>query len=115
MAIKLNGNLNGLEPNSVGLGSAQKAPKTQSSAISSQQDSSQPAQESQSSVSITSTASVLASAQQSLSAKPAIDQARVAQISKALENGTYKIDSNKIASGLLQSEHHLNPLPRQEI
>jgi negative regulator of flagellin synthesis FlgM len=115
MAIKLNGNLNGLEPNGVSLGSAQKTAKPQSSAISSQQDSGQSSQQSQSSVSITSTASMLANLQQSLQSKPAVDQSRVASISKALENGTYKIDSNKIASGLLQSEHSLNPLPRGEI
>ena len=115
MAVKLNGNLNGLEPNNIGLGSSQKTAKPQSSAISSQPESSQTTQESQSSVNITSTASVLASAQQSLSAQPAVDHSRVAAISKALENGSYKIDSNKIASGLLQSEHSLNPLPRQEI
>jgi negative regulator of flagellin synthesis FlgM len=42
-----------------------------------------------------------------LSAQPAIDQAKVAQISKALANGTYTISADKIASGLMQSEQTL--------
>ena len=58
-------------------------------------------------VQITSTAAQLASLGQRLSALPAINQNRVAQISQALANGTYSISAEKIASGLLQSEQGL--------
>jgi negative regulator of flagellin synthesis FlgM len=58
-------------------------------------------------VQITSTAAQLASLGQRLSALPAINQNRVAQISQALANGTYSISADKIASGLLQSEQGL--------
>jgi negative regulator of flagellin synthesis FlgM len=58
-------------------------------------------------VQITSTAASLASLGQQLSAMPAINQNRVAQISQAIANGTYSISADKIASGLLQSDHAL--------
>jgi negative regulator of flagellin synthesis FlgM len=58
-------------------------------------------------VQITSTASQLASLGSKLSSQPAINQAKVAQISKALADGTYTISADKIASGLLQSEQTL--------
>ena len=61
-------------------------------------------------VQITSTASQLASLGQRLSSLPAINQNRVAQISQALANGTYSISADKIASGLLQSEHGLEQI-----
>jgi negative regulator of flagellin synthesis FlgM len=65
-------------------------------------------------VQITSTASQLAGLGQKLSALPAVDQNRVAQISQALANGTYSISADKIASGLLQSDHALAQIGMQE-
>jgi negative regulator of flagellin synthesis FlgM len=103
-------NLNGLELSGAAMGSAQKTSASQAKTTSAQ-DSTQP----KSDVSITSTASMLANLQQSLAAQPAVDQNRVDSITKALANGTYRIDPNKIASGLLHSERGLAPLPRQEI
>jgi negative regulator of flagellin synthesis FlgM len=61
-------------------------------------------------VQITSTASQLASLGQRLSSLPAINENRVAQISQALANGTYSISADKIASGLLQSDHGLEQI-----
>jgi negative regulator of flagellin synthesis FlgM len=58
-------------------------------------------------VKISSTAAKLSSIGAELGRQPAIDQAKVAQISKALANGTYTISADKIASGLLQSEQTL--------
>ena len=58
-------------------------------------------------VQITSTASQLASLGQKLSAMPAIDVGRVAKLSQALADGTYTISADKIASGLMQSDHAL--------
>ena len=58
-------------------------------------------------VQITSTAAQLASLGQKLSSMPAVDQNRVARITQSLADGSYKISAEKIASGLLQSEHAL--------
>jgi negative regulator of flagellin synthesis FlgM len=58
-------------------------------------------------VRISGTASQLASLGQKLSALPAIDAARVARTSQSLADGTYRISADKIASGLLQSDHAL--------
>lgn len=58
-------------------------------------------------VSITGAASQLAGLGQKLSTLPAIDTARVGRISQSLADGTYTISAEKIASGLLQSDHIL--------
>ena len=58
-------------------------------------------------VRISDTAAKLASIGSTLSAQPAIDQAKVAQISKALADGTYSISADKIANGLIQSDQAL--------
>lgn len=61
-------------------------------------------------VQITSTASLLSDLQRSLATQPAVDQNRVDSIRNALANGTYKVDSNKIASNLIDSERALSKL-----
>ncbi len=66
-----------------------------------------PQSQGQDQVQITGTASQLASMGQKLSALPAMDPALVARISRSVADGTYKISADKIASGLLQSEHAL--------
>lgn len=58
-------------------------------------------------VQITSTAAQLASLGQKLSSMPAVDQNRVARITQSLADGSYRISPDKIASGLLQSDHAL--------
>jgi len=58
-------------------------------------------------VQITSTASQLASLGQKLSSMPAVDQNRVARITQSLADGSYRISADRIASGLLQSDHAL--------
>lgn len=65
-------------------------------------------------VQITSTASKLSSLGRKLSILPAIDADRVARISQSLENGTYSLSADKIASGLLQSERALAQIGIQE-
>ena len=94
------------------MGSARKATSSQQQPP---QAATQDATPQQGDVTITSTASLLANLEQALSAQPAIDQKRVAAISKSLEDGTYTLDPAKIASGLLNFERSLNPLPRAEI
>jgi negative regulator of flagellin synthesis FlgM len=58
-------------------------------------------------VQITSTAAQLASLGQKLGSMPAVDQNRVARITQSLADGSYSISPEKIASGLLQSDHAL--------
>ena len=106
-------NLNGIDLSGTAASSAQKASSAQSPATSSQDASAQDAtQQPQSEVSITSTASLLAHLQQSLAAKPAVDQNRVDAVSKALAAGTYKVNPDKIAHGLIDSERALGKLNR---
>jgi len=58
-------------------------------------------------VRITGTASRLASLGEKIGGLPVVDSDRVERISQALATGTYIISTDKIASGLLQSEHAL--------
>ena len=99
-------NLNGIDLSGAAASSAHKASSTQGVPASSQDATQQP----QSEVSITSTASLLAHLQQSLAAKPAVDQNRVDAVSKALAAGTYKVSPDKIAHGLIATERALGKL-----
>jgi negative regulator of flagellin synthesis FlgM len=65
-------------------------------------------------VQITSTASQLAGLGTRLSSMPPIDNERVARISQSLADGTYSISADKIASGLMQSDHALAQIGMQE-
>jgi negative regulator of flagellin synthesis FlgM len=99
-------NLNSIDLSGATASSAHKASSAQSPVTSAQDAAQQP----QSEVSITSTASLLAHLQQSLAGKPAVDQNRVDAVSKALAAGTYKVDPDKIAHGLIDSERALGKL-----
>ena len=66
-------------------------------------------------VSITSTAALLARLEQALGKHAPVDQKRVDSISRAIADGSYKVDPGKVASGLMQSERSLAPLPLTEI
>ncbi len=102
MAVNLNGiDLSGTAASSAHKTSALKGTTT---------GSPDAAQQSDSDVSITSTASLLAHLRQTLASKPAVDQGRVDAISKALANGTYTVHADKIAHGLIQSERALGQL-----
>jgi len=61
-------------------------------------------------VQITGMATQLATIGQGLSASSPIDDARVARISQALADGSYRISGQQIASGLLQSDHYLKQI-----
>ena len=60
-----------------------------------------------SSVQITGAARQLASLEQAVRDLPAVNDARVAQISNAIEQGTYTVDAKHIASQLIQMEKAL--------
>lgn len=55
-------------------------------------------------VDITPTAQLLANVAQQIAATPEIDQNRVDAIRQALGNGSYQIDSSRVADGLLAAQ-----------
>jgi negative regulator of flagellin synthesis FlgM len=100
-------NLNGIDlGGSAATGSTRQTPGPQASTAGSQESKQSAGGE----VSITSTASLLARLQQSLGGKPSFDQARVDAISKALADGTYIVNPDKVAHGLAQMDHALGAL-----
>ena len=58
-------------------------------------------------VHITDTASQLAALEQSLREAPAVDQARVAQLQSAIEQGRYTVNAEQVATQLMQMERAL--------
>ncbi len=65
-------------------------------------------------VHITGSARQLADLEQGVKEMPAVDEAKVAAIQSALEQGSYQIAPEKIADGLMQLEQALAPLGEQE-
>ena len=63
-------------------------------------------------VHITDAATQLASIEQSLRDSPAVDSARVARAQSAIEQGTYQVNPEHIATQLIQMERHLAQLER---
>jgi len=61
-------------------------------------------------VHITGTARQLVELEQMVKDMPAVDEAKVAAISAALEQGTYKVSAEKVADNLMQIEQALAPL-----
>lgn len=64
-------------------------------------------------VHITDSASQLASLEQQVRSLPAVDPARVAQFTTAIEQGTYTVQPQQIADSLLQLEQALGQLPEE--
>ncbi len=62
-------------------------------------------------VHITDSASQLASLEQQVRSLPAVDPARVAQFSSAIEQGTYTVQPQHVADQLMQLEQALGQLP----
>jgi len=104
-------NLNGLDLSGAAASAARTGATSQSNATNAQ-DTTQP---SGPEVTITSTAALLARLQQALAAKPAIDWAAVNVISRAIAGGSYKVNPDKVASGLINSERTLSQLGLAEI
>jgi negative regulator of flagellin synthesis FlgM len=55
-------------------------------------------------VQITPAAQLLANVEQQLANTPEVDQGRVDAIRQALNNGTYQVDSSRVADGLLAAQ-----------
>jgi negative regulator of flagellin synthesis FlgM len=102
-------NLTGLDLSGTPASSTHKTSSTANTAThgtTTQEATQQPQNE----VSVSSTASLLSRLQRSLASTPAVDQNRVDSISKALAAGTYNVDSQKIAHGLINTERALSQL-----
>jgi negative regulator of flagellin synthesis FlgM len=87
-----------------GSGPTDKAQAAQSQAAPSQGQV-QPAPASQTGeVQITPTAQLLAKLEQQLSGTADVNQSRVDAIRQALDNGSYQVDSSRVADGLLAAQ-----------
>ena len=64
-------------------------------------------------VHITDTASQLASLEQALRDSPAVDSAKVAQLRSAIEQGTYQVNPEHVATQLMQMERALAGLDKK--
>jgi len=64
----------------------------------------QPAPSQPGEVEITPTAQLLANLEQQISSVPDVNQSRVDAIRQALDNGSYQIDSGRVADGLLAAQ-----------
>ena len=100
-------NLTGLDLSGTPASSTHKATSATATHASTTQDATQQPHEE---VSVSSTASLLSHLQRSLGSTPAVDQNRVDSIRNAIASGTYNIDSNQIAHGLINTERALGPL-----
>lgn len=65
-------------------------------------------------VTITDTASTMAQLEQSLRDSPAVDSAKVAQLQSAIEQGTYQVNADHVASQLMQMERALAGLGNKQ-
>lgn len=66
-------------------------------------------------VQITESARQLAALEQALKAMPAVNEAKVAEIRKAIEEGRYKVSPERIADKLLQIESEITQvMPSRE-
>ncbi|MFL6605994.1 MAG: flagellar biosynthesis anti-sigma factor FlgM [Steroidobacteraceae bacterium] len=103
--------LSGLDVIGAPASAAPKAATTQSTSTLAQNAT----QQHTARVSITSTASMLARLQQALAASSAVDRGRVDAISTALAAGTYRVNGDNIARGLINTERALGQLELAEI
>ena len=105
MAVNLSGlDLSGTAASTTHKSSSTPTPSTQGTPA--QDATQQPQRE----VSVSSTASLLSHLHRSLDSTPVIDQKRVESIRNAIASGTYKVDSDKIAHGLINTERALGQL-----
>ena len=59
-------------------------------------------------VTLTDTASKLKNIEQQLNKSPSVDNARVAQVQSAINNGDYNVDADRIADKMLAFEDFMN-------
>jgi negative regulator of flagellin synthesis FlgM len=95
----------GLDVSAAGLGTG-AADKTQAGQGqgTSAQTQAQPDAANPQEVQITPAALLLANVEQQLAKTPAVDQNRVDSLRQALSNGTYQVDSGRVADGVLTAQ-----------
>ncbi len=109
VASKISGGMDG-RPVSVGAGrSVARTPDPVTGATANE-----PAAASSGDVHITDTANRLAALEQAVRDLPSVDQARVSQISSALDDGSYTVQPEKIADSLIRMEQSLGHVPDPE-
>ncbi|HTT01951.1 MAG TPA: flagellar biosynthesis anti-sigma factor FlgM [Steroidobacteraceae bacterium] len=64
---------------------------------------------------ITDAASQLAALEQAVRELPPVDETRVAVIGLAIEQGTYKVSSGRVADKLIEVEHSLSALTDEDL
>jgi negative regulator of flagellin synthesis FlgM len=102
------GGLNGSSPTApVGAGRAVQRPQDAEVGNAQTQSKSGAAD-----VQITGTARQMANLESAVKSLPAVNDAKVAQISSAIANGTYTVDAHHIANQLIQMEESLKDLPQ---
>ena len=91
-------------PAGVGSGATDKTLATTGPATPAQTPTQPGASGTSAEVEITSAAQLLSSLEQQLASVPEVSQSRVAASSQALNDGSYRIDSGRIAAGLLEAQ-----------
>lgn len=109
MSGKINGMSGASQPQQVGASNAGQVSRNMSSqgATAGANAASDANSSSADQVDITGTASELATAEQNLSSVPVVNEAKVSTIRGAIEAGTYKIQPQKIANRLIESDKSL--------
>jgi negative regulator of flagellin synthesis FlgM len=97
---------NGLDPNPAGLGTVapDRTEAAQAQAAAAQTQAQSGSDSTSQEVQITPAAQLLAAVEQQLATTPEVDQGRVDSIRQALGNGTYQVDSGRVADGLLAAQ-----------
>ncbi len=106
MSSNINGLNGALPPVGVGGGTSRTSATAGESAVAAASSAgSTPAE-----VQITDSANLLASVAQQLRSLPAVNEARVAQLRTAVDNGSYTVRPEEVATNLMQFEQSLAQL-----
>ena len=109
MASKIGGYDSSNAASAIGAGRAVQRP--QDAAAGSSQGAGNSAAGGGESVEITGIARQLSALEQAVRDLPAVNDARVAQLSNAIEQGSYSVNSQHIADRLIQTERELSRIP----
>lgn len=109
MPTKISGSSDSLGASPLGV--AMPAEKVRDSSTSGGSSTPEGSSSGTSDVTITDSASQLASLEQTLRSQPAVDGARVSQLQTAIEQGTYTVQPQHVADQLIQLEQSLAELP----
>lgn len=106
--------IGGASSSPVQIGTGKAAGRTAVQNPSGSVSSSQTETNTSSGAQISGSARQLADLEQSLKALPAVDEARVSEVRMAIDNGTYQVNSGKVADRLMQFESDLRRLQQDD-